>query len=180
MRQRHELRPLVDGRQEAVEIEAQPARIVRDGDHLRAEPLRQAVVDVAHRRELAVDDHHAVARPAVVERGEDDRFRRGHVGQHDHRAARRADQRRDDVAHFDRHQPPLVAPGAHAARRPEIGVLLQRISRRLGHRAEGVRDEVLRSLQDGEAIAEAEERISSSQLQALSSQRNPPCARPES
>ncbi len=48
MRQRDDLRPFVDGGEEPVEIESEPGRIVRDGDHFRAEALREAVVDVAH------------------------------------------------------------------------------------------------------------------------------------
>ena len=159
VRQRHDLRPLVDGLEQLLEIESESRRIVRDGDDFRAEALRQAVVDVADRRELAVDDDHAIARRRVLKRREHHRLGRGHVRQHDHRAARRADQRRDNIAHFNRHQPPLVAPRAHAARGPQVRVLVQRFPGGLGHRAEGVGDEVLRAAQDGEAVAEAEQHV---------------------
>src|SRR5437764_411365 len=59
-----------------------------------------------------------------------------------------ANDARDFVACSHRHVPPAFGPGAHAARRPNICVFMQSIESSPRHRAETVRDQIDRSLEN--------------------------------
>jgi len=45
--------------------------------------------------------------------------------------------------------PPAFGPGAHSARRPDVGVLVQAIERRARHRTQTMRDQIYGSFEDG-------------------------------
>ena len=62
----------------------------------------------------------------------------------------RIHQRADLVAHLRRQHPPFFLPGAHAARAPQFGVVVQRIFHASRHRAQRVADQVGGAVEDGE------------------------------
>src|SRR5712671_4849396 len=59
-----------------------------------------------------------------------------------------ANDARDFVACSHRHVPPAFGPGAHPARRPNICVFMQSIESSPRHRAETVRDQIDRSVEN--------------------------------
>src|SRR5207237_10324210 len=65
----------------------------------------------------------------------------------------RADDATDQIADRARHLPPAFFPGANAARRPQLGVLLQALAGASRHRAERVRDHINGVIEDREFFA---------------------------
>ena len=93
-------------------------------------------VEIHHRGKihLAADEH--ASRGSRIQARQRHQMRRRHVFVHADRPGRRADDARDLVADFERHLPPALFPGAHAARRPCLGVLGEILRRLPRHRAE--------------------------------------------
>lgn len=63
------------------------------------------------------------------------------------------DDFRDFIADGDGHVPPAFSPRAHTAARPRFSVVVEPIVRRSGHRAETVRDQVNRLIENGKLAA---------------------------
>src|SRR5258708_5298763 len=59
-----------------------------------------------------------------------------------------ADDAPDLVADSHGHAPPALGPGAHSARGPNVGILMQPFVSGARHRAQTVRDQIDRSFQD--------------------------------
>ena len=139
---RHEQRALVD--------RVDDRRVVLHRDYL--EPgLR--LIQVAHRGEVRLLVHDAVARAGGAEAREDDHLGDGHVLVHDDAARRCADDAPDLVADGDGHVPPAFAPGADTALAPHARVLEQPVLDCRRHRREGVVDQVGAVAEDREAVA---------------------------
>ena len=130
-------------------------RVVADDHHLEV-GLR--LPEVAHRREVRLLVHDAVAPALGPEARAHDRLGDGDVLVHHRRAGRRADDAADLVADHHRHRPPALAPRPDPARLPRPGVLREPVLRRRGHRAERVVDQIGRVRQDGEAVTIGEAR----------------------
>src|SRR5712691_1456326 len=64
------------------------------------------------------------------------------------------------VADSNGHVPPTFGPGAHAARGPHIGILVQTIVGGLWHRAQTVRDQIDSLVENGKFTAPLKKLIS--------------------
>ena len=79
---------------------------------------------------------------------------------HDHCVRVSSDNPGDLVAERHRLVPPPFGPRTHAARRPNVGVFVQTIVSRARHRAQTVRDQVNRSVQNWKLRAVFEKVVS--------------------
>src|SRR5256714_9279377 len=108
-------------------------------------------VEVRWEVERFADDLIALA--GEVEARMDERLADRDVLVHDDFARLRADDFTDQIADRARHLPPAFFPGANAARRPQLGVLVQAVASAGGHRAERVRDHINGVIEDREFFA---------------------------
>src|SRR5690606_12901895 len=155
---RHQQRPLVDRVDDLLDRHGDPAVLALD--HVQLNMRRQHPAQhVIHGRENARFDHYLVARTVEVIRRQQDAHRDRDVLVHRDGIWRRADDLPDLVAQRQVHVPPPLAPGAHAARRPGIGVVAQAVVDRARHRAERVVDQVRARAEDGKFLAPGEQRI---------------------
>jgi hypothetical protein len=148
VRDRDEQRPLVD--------RVDYAFVVGRDQDVRPAPFLR-LIEVAHRREVALLVDDPPARAVEAEARDDDGLRERHVLVHRDRAGRSADQPRDLVADRQRHLPPALLPGPDAARVPRSRVLEQALLGGRGHGAERVVDQVGALREDREARAVVEE-----------------------
>ena len=149
MRERNEQRLFVNRVEHSFE---RGGRAVVRLDPLDAEAAiaRVRFVDVHDRREFefGVDDFVAARVGGRVKAGEDERLADRDVLMHRDRAGVCADDAPDLVANRERHLPPAFSPCAHAARRPRLGILADALERRARHRAQTVRDEIHRLVEN--------------------------------
>src|SRR5437764_14370316 len=97
-------------------------------------------VEVRWEVERFADDLIALA--GEVEARMDERLADRDVLVHDDFARLRADDFTDQIADRARHLPPAFFPGANAARRPQLGLLVQAVAGAGRHRAERVRGHI--------------------------------------
>ena len=126
-------------------------RVIRNDGDLE---VRLRLVQVAHRREVALLVHDPIAAwVGRAEAREHDGLGDRNVLVHDRRAGRRPDDAADLVPDRDRHLPPPFGPGTNASRAPGARVLEHALLRGRRHRAERVVDQVRRVPKDREPFA---------------------------
>ena len=155
--ERDECRPLVNRGEQAVERHDE-VRIGGDDGQLEAERLLGAI-EIDERREIGGQTDNPVALRSRLHARQRHHRRRRHVLVHADGSGWCADDAAHLVADFTGHLPPALLPGAHAACRPRVRVLGQRLRRPARHRAERVADHVDGRCQDGELGAPALEII---------------------
>src|SRR6267143_1496055 len=146
LRNRHKERRFVNGRQQLIQIYANVVRS-RNDFHASAEPAL-LLVEILNRGKLQLNHHNFVARPAEVKARRNHRLRESHILVQRNLSRTRSDQRRDLVAHTNRHLPPTLLPCANPAFRPGIGVGAQRLVHSTRHRAQRVADHISGAFQD--------------------------------
>ena len=129
---------------------------------MQAVLTRVRFVDVHHRREVQLFENDLVALGIFrrQQARQNQRLTNRNVLVHDHRVCVSSDNPGDLVTERHRLVPPPFGPRAHAARRPDVGVFVQTIVSRPRHRAQTVRDQVNRSVQNRKLRAVFEKVVS--------------------
>ena len=154
----NESRALIDGGAEAIRVD-RDAVVARHDHHSRAQSGRQLVVRIAHAGKIELRHDHGVARCRIVERAENGTLRERHRRRHCDLAGSGADEWCKQIARAKGQLPPARGPGAHTARGPFVRVLAQPFGNRPWHGAERIRHEIGRMRENGEFLAEAQQRV---------------------
>src|SRR6266702_823624 len=146
-----EQRGFVDGREQLVQINTNVVQSRNNFDAGAVAPL--LVIEILDRGEFELHHHNLVAGAAQVKTRSNHCLRESDVLMQRNLAGAGADQRRDLVAHRDRHFPPAFFPGAYSALRPGIGIGAHAVIYAPRHRAKRVADHVCGAVEDREFAA---------------------------